>query len=186
MNIGTLLPCFSIYFSSRNPKNVQKLLRNPYLSTIIQIENEIPAFSYLLCALHVKNQRMTSNKCITWSFRLTLTMSMASSADWLDYLRAVNDGMISTNFISCTQISPLRIFISRNPSLRNTAVLLVYNVCTFVISLILQRVAYFFFHLKREGRLWYLYTATCSIQGEHKNTPRFQVVIKSKLTGIFL
>ena len=23
------------------------------------------------------------------------------------------------------------------------------------------------------------------IQGEHKNTPRFQVVIKSKLTGIF-
>jgi len=24
------------------------------------------------------------------------------------------------------------------------------------------------------------------IQGEQKNTPRFQVVIKSKLTGIFL
>jgi len=26
----------------------------------------------------------------------------------------------------------------------------------------------------------------CVIQGEHKNTPWFQVVIKSKLTGIFL
>jgi hypothetical protein len=29
--LNNLKPCFSIYFSSRNPKKLQKLLRNPYL-----------------------------------------------------------------------------------------------------------------------------------------------------------
>ena len=29
---------------------------DPYLSTTSQIKNEIPAFIYLLCTLHVKNE----------------------------------------------------------------------------------------------------------------------------------
>jgi hypothetical protein len=33
---------------------------------------------------------------------------------------------------------------------------------------------------------FYLYSMVEQIQGEHKNTPWFQVVVKSKLTGIFL
>ena len=64
-------------------------------------------FFYHLCALYVKNQRLTSNWLICWSFCLIPRRCTVSSADWLDYwirklldrssgcLSAVIDGIIS-------------------------------------------------------------------------------------------
>jgi hypothetical protein len=48
--------CFSISFSSRNPKKLQKILRDPCLYTLSQKLNKLPAFFYHLYALHVKNE----------------------------------------------------------------------------------------------------------------------------------
>ena len=39
---------------------LHNLLRNPYQATIRQIDNQIPEFVYLLCALHVKYQHLIS------------------------------------------------------------------------------------------------------------------------------
>ena len=94
---------------------LQNLLRSSYLSTISRIYKQIPAFVYLLCTLHVKNQQLTSNWSIIWSFRFTHRLFMARSGDFttelgrfwteaaIGCLRAINDGIISvvcrhTNF----------------------------------------------------------------------------------------
>ena len=37
--INGLEPCFSIYLSSWNPKELENLIRNPYLAIISQIYN---------------------------------------------------------------------------------------------------------------------------------------------------
>jgi len=57
----TLKPCFLIYFSSQNPKKAAELaeeLLHVRNKSHIQLSTSI---CISLCALHAKNQRLTSN-----------------------------------------------------------------------------------------------------------------------------
>jgi len=63
--------CFSNYFILRDPKTATEHTEKPlpvHSRSNIKLNTSI---FYLLCTLHVKNQRLSSNCSTTWSFRLT-------------------------------------------------------------------------------------------------------------------
>jgi len=166
MNIGTLLPCFSIYLSSRNPKKATELTEESlpvHNNSNIKL-NTVPAFAYLLFTLHVKKingwpqfnaqpDRFAWHWLCQWRGLLTdYTNCVLSMTEWLVRISFRTHKFRIANM---TRL-PLRIFVSRKPwlsfaecSLRNTAVL--YKVSTFVFSWILQHVAFFPVLNEREG-----------------------------------
>jgi len=97
-------PHFSIHFSSRNPKEGYRTYWGTHACPQ-SVKYKINCV-YLLCTLQIKNQRLNSLYNLVVSPEI-LTLSMASSAEWLDYrirklldwssdwFQAISDGMIS-------------------------------------------------------------------------------------------
>jgi len=135
----TLKPCFLIYFSSQNPKKAAELaeeLLHVRNKSHIQLSTSI---CISLCALHAKNQRLTSNWSVTWSFHLTYQLCLwqdlltdlttEKGSLWFeaatDSLCLISDGTcrVATRILigtykfrnSSKTFLPLRIFVSRNP-----------------------------------------------------------------------
>jgi hypothetical protein len=94
------MPCFSIYFSTRHPKMLHNLLKNPCMSEV-KSNIKLNISIYLLRTLHLKNQRLASNWSISWSFRLTHWISMSSC--WLNGLQNQEACGLKERLIACYQ-----------------------------------------------------------------------------------
>jgi hypothetical protein len=76
----TLEPRFSIYFSSRNTKPCRTYSGTPACPQYVKYKIKYQQ----LFVFYVQYQLLTSNRSLTWSFRLTHGLSIARCADWLD------------------------------------------------------------------------------------------------------